>query len=399
MDNLKTTCCITGGGPAGMMLGFLLARAGVSVIVLEKHADFLRDFRGDTVHPSTLEVIYELGLLDDFLSRPHEKMARGLIKFGQAEFPMADFSRLSTHSRFVAFMPQWDFLDFLVDNAKPYPTFRHIMQAQVTDLLEENGRVVGVTAKTPEGPLEVRADLVVGADGRNSLIREKAGLTVDSFGAPIDVLWMRISRKIQDPPLPLGHFLPGRVFVMFNRGEYYQCGLVIRKGKFEELKNRGLEKLRDDIAQSVPAVKDRVHELRDWKDMGLLTVRVDRLRQWYKKGFLCIGDAAHAMSPVGGIGINLAIQDAVAAANILAQPLKEGRLTIDDLRKVQRRREWPTKITQRLQIGLQNSLITNSLQGQNTTMPLAFRLLNRFPSLARFPAYVMGVGFRPEHVK
>ena len=382
-----------------MMLGLLLARAGVSVVVLEKHADFLRDFRGDTVHPSTLEVIHELGLLNDFLKRPHSKVVQGRVQFGDEEFLLADFSHLSTQCKFIAFMPQWDFLTFLLDHAKTYPAFKHLMQTKVTDLIEENGRVMGVVAATPNGIVEIRADLVVGADGRGSVVREKAGLAVTATGAPIDVLWMRLSRKSTDPVMPLGRFLPGRVFVMLNREDYYQCAFVFPKGEFETIKTRGLEALRDEIASIVPSVRDRLHELRDWNEVGLLTVKIDRLATWYKDGLLCIGDAAHAMSPVGGVGINLAIQDAVAAANLLARPLKERRLTTEDLRQVQRRRELPTKLTQRAQVLMQNAVINKALIGKKVRPPLALRLIRRFPFLTRLPAFAIGVGVRPEHVQ
>src|SRR5262245_26656421 len=308
---IRAKCCVAGGGPAGMVLGLLRARAGVEVVVLEKHADFLRDFRGDTIHPSTLEVVHELGLLDDFLSRPHQEVRELRAVFGGNEFPLADFTHLPTHCKFLAFMPQWDFLDFVADHAKTYPTFRLVMRAEVTDLISENGRVAGVRAATPDGPLEVRADLTVGADGRHSTVRAKAGLPVTDLGAPIDVLWMRLSRKPDDPAVPLGRIDRGRFFAMLYRDEFWQCGFVIPKGGNEVVRARGLEAFRAEIAAVAPDLAGRVHELRTWDDVKLLTVKVDRLKKWYRPGLLCIGDAAHAMSPVGGVGINLAIQDAV----------------------------------------------------------------------------------------
>jgi 2-polyprenyl-6-methoxyphenol hydroxylase-like FAD-dependent oxidoreductase len=353
----RAACCIAGGGPAGMMLGLLLARAGVEVLVLEKHADFLRDFRGDTVHPSTLELMHELGLLGDFLKRPHQdaRLLTGYI--GGEEVTVADFTHLPTQCGFVAFMPQWDFLNFLQEQSRRYPAFHLKLQAEVTGLLEERDRIVGVSVTTPEGNIEIRSELVVGADGRHSTVREQARLKVMDLGAPIDVLWMRLSRRPEDPHQPLGHFNRGKVFIMLDRGDYWQCGYVIPKGGFDELKRRGLDAFRTELTEIVPFMRERALELSDWSQVRLLTVLVDRLRNWYRPGLLCIGDAAHAMSPIGGVGINLAVQDAVATANILAVRLRNGRVSISDLRKVQKRRELPTRITQRLQVLIQNRII------------------------------------------
>jgi 2-polyprenyl-6-methoxyphenol hydroxylase-like FAD-dependent oxidoreductase len=400
VETLETQCCIAGGGPAGMVLGFLLARAGVDVVVIEKHGDFLRDFRGDTIHPSTLEVLYELGLLDDLLKRPHQEATRISGVVGDVEVPVADFSHVPTRCRFIAFMPQWDFLDFMAEHAKRYPTFHLRMQAEVNDLVEANGRVIGVRATTPQGPLEVRASLTVGADGRRSTVRDRAGLEIEDLGAPIDVLWMRLSRKPTDPNQPLGRFDRGKILVMLFRGEYWQCAYVIPKGRIDELRQRGLESFRDNIAEIAPAMRDRVGELRDWDDVKLLTVRVDRLKTWHRPGLLCIGDAAHAMSPVGGVGINLAIQDAVAGANILAAPLGNGPPTSDDLQRVQSRRTFPTKMTQRLQVLIQNRVIGRVISSSTRlSVPWPLKLLQRFPFLRRIPARVIGIGFRPEHVR
>ena len=393
-------CCVAGGGPAGIMLGLLLARAGVEVLVLEKHADFLRDFRGDTIHPSTLEVMHELGLLDDLLKRPHQKAPRLKAQFGNLALTVADFTRLPTQCGFIAFMPQWDFLNFLAERGARYPTFSLRMQAEVTGLIEDAGRVVGLQATTPDGPLEVRANLIVAADGRHSVIRAQAGLTVDEFGAPMDVLWFRLSRRPGDPEDPRARFDIGRIFIMLNRGDYWQCGFVIPKGSLEQLHEQGLQTFRDSVAQLAPFAADRVGELSDWNAIKLLTVQVDRLPRWYRPGLLCIGDAAHAMSPVGGVGINLAIQDAVATANLLAAPLREDRLTTDDLRRVQRRREWPTRLTQRLQMFIQNRVIRSVLGSTGRLAPpLLLRLIARFPLLTRIPARLIGIGFRPEHVQ
>ena len=388
------------GRPGGHDAGLSPARAGVDTPVLEKHADFLRDFRGDTIYPSTLELMYELGLLDDFLKRPHQELQQLKGKIGDSEVTVADFSHLPTHCRFIAFMPQWDFLNFLVEHAAPYPAFHLKMQADVTGLLEENGRVMGVRAQTPNGDLSVRADLVVGADGRHSTVRRLAGLQVKDIGAPMDILWMRISRQTEDPEQTLGVFNRGKILVMLLRDAYWQCGLVIPKGGFEEIRCRGLDILREEMAGIAPFLRCRVEELRSWGDIKLLTVAVDRLRQWHKSGLLCIGDAAHAMSPVGGVGINLAIQDAVAAANLLTRPLQTGTVTDGNLHKVQRRRECPTRLTQGLQVFIQNRVIRRALGGsQKTQLSWVLKCVQRASFLSRIPARLIGLGFRPEHVK
>ena len=399
-QSLKTRCCIAGGGPAGMMLGFLLARAGIEVVVLEKHADFLRDFRGDTIHPSTLEVIYELGLIDEFLKRPHQEIREFSGQIGDEMIPFVDLRHLPTHCKFLGFMPQWDFLDFIAEQARAYPTFRLIMEAEVTELIVEGNTIAGVKARTPAGELEVRATLVVGCDGRSSMVRELGSLHVESLGAPIDVLWFRLTRKSSDPSQVLGRFVPGKIMVMLNRDEYWQCAFVIRKGAFEEIKHRGIEAFRSDIVSIAPFLKDRVDELSDWEPIKLLTVLVDRLRKWYRAGLLCIGDAAHAMSPVGGVGINLAIQDAVATANILARPLSENYVSLSHLQKVQLRREFPTRVTQWAQVQVQERILSNVLRTQaNFRAPWFLRLFKKFPILRRIPARLIGIGVRPEHVK
>jgi 2-polyprenyl-6-methoxyphenol hydroxylase-like FAD-dependent oxidoreductase len=399
-ETLSVQCCIAGGGPAGMMLGFLLARAGVSVLVVEKHADFLRDFRGDTLHPSTLEIIHELGLLERFLRLPHQKVSQINARFGDLEFTVADFSHLPTHCRYIAFMPQWDFLNFLAEEGRRYPGFHVRMRAEVTDLIESGESVKGLHAETTTRPLDVRAALVVGADGRHSVVRRKSGLSVEEFGAPMDVLWFRLSRRPEDPADPMGRFDAGRIFIMLNRGDYWRCGFVIAKGSLGKIRASGLAQFRDRVAKLAPFAADRLHELHDWEPIKLLTVQVDRLRQWHRPGLLCIGDAAHAMSPVGGVGINLAIQDAVASANLLAQPLRDGQVTETDLAKVQARRAWPTLLTQRVQLIVQNRVIRPVLDSKGQlSPPWAVRLLARFPFLGRAPARMIGLGVRPEHVQ
>ena len=398
-ETVSVRCCIAGGGPAGIMLGLLWARAGVDVLVLEKHADFLRDFRGDTIHPSTLEVMHELGLLDGLLRLPHQKVTRLKAKFGDLALTVADFTHLPTHCRFIAFMPQWDFLHFLAENAARHPTFQLRMGAEVTDLIQDKHCIVGLRAQTARGPLEIRTDLVVGADGRHSVVRARAGLPVEELGAPMDVLWFRLTRRSGDPEDPIGRFDAGRIFIMLNRGEYWQCGFVISKGTRDELQAHGLAAYRASVAQLAPFLADRVGELQDWEAIKLLTVQVDRLRRWYQPGLLCLGDAAHAMSPVGGVGINLAIQDAVAAANRLTRPLRAGQLTTEDLRRVQERRKWPTHITQWAQLLIQDRVIKRALRADTFSPPLPIQFFARVPFLTRIPARLIGLGVRPEHVK
>jgi 2-polyprenyl-6-methoxyphenol hydroxylase-like FAD-dependent oxidoreductase len=400
-EAVKTTCAIAGGGPAGMMLGYLLARAGIDVVVLEKHRDFLRDFRGDTIHPSTLEVMHELGLLDEFLKLPHQEARHLAGVFGDTRVRLADFTHLPTRCGFIALMPQWDFLNFLARQGARYPGFHLRMEADATEVIETAGRVTGLRAETPSGPLTIEADLVVGADGRHSTVRQRAGLVVDDIGAPIDVLWTRLTRRPSDGAEPLGRLAPGKVFVMIDRGEYWQCAYVIPKGGHDEVLARGLEAFRAAIADVAPMLADRVGELKSWDDVKLLTVKVDRLRQWYKPGLLCIGDAAHAMSPIGGVGINLAIQDAVATANILAAPLRAKSLSIRDLAAVQERRKFPTNATQWLQVQVQNRVLTRVLATRTSLLPPPWPLwlIDRCPRLQRIPARVIGMGFRPEHVR
>jgi 2-polyprenyl-6-methoxyphenol hydroxylase-like FAD-dependent oxidoreductase len=397
-EKLQFRCCIVGGGPAGIMLGFLLARAGIDVVVLEKHADFLRDFRGDTVHPSTLETMHELGLLDEFLKRPHQKVSQVHARIGGDPIVLGNMSYLRTHCRFMALMPQWDFLNFLDEQGRRYPTFHVKMQAEVTGLIEENGPIVGTRANTPAGPVEVRADLVVGADGRNSVVRDCSGLPIEDLGAPTDVLWMRLSKHPDDPQVSVlaDH---GKLLAMLDRGDFWQCGFPILKGSAEELQRRGLGDFRAGIVEVAPFLGERVTELRDWNDVKLLTVKVNRLRQWYRPGLLCIGDAAHAMSPIGGIGINLAIQDAIAAANILAGPLREGAVSPENLAKIQRRRAFPTRLTQHLQELIRKQTGRGIGKAGRVRPPWPIRLLERTTLLTRLRTRFVGVGIRPEHVK
>jgi 2-polyprenyl-6-methoxyphenol hydroxylase-like FAD-dependent oxidoreductase len=380
------------------MLGLLLARAGVGVVVLEKHGDFLRDFRGDTVHPSTMEVLADLGLLDEFLLRPHQEVRELSVVISGERLSLVDFTHLRTPAPFVAFMPQWDFLDFLAEHARKLSSFSLRMNTEAVELVHEGDRIVGVRARGDGGPLEIRCGLTVAADGRHSVLRERAALPVEDLGAPMDVLWMRLSREPGDDRQVLGHLARGRLLVMLDRGDYWQCAFIIAKGGFDALRARGIEALRSSIAELVPLLRDRVAALASWDDVRLLAVRVDRLRSWSRPGFLCIGDAAHAMSPVGGVGINLAIQDAVAAANRLAGPLLRGVPSPDELRAVQRRRLLPTRIVQRVQVFVHDNVIAPTLGGVVPRAPALVRLFDRVPPLRRIPAYLVGLGFRRERV-
>lgn len=392
---------VVGGGPAGMMLGLLLARSGITVRVLEKHPDFFRDFRGDTVHPSTLEILDELGILDDFLKLPHQEVRQLSGQIGDTTLTLADFTHLPTRAKFIAFMPQWDFLNFLAGRARVYPAFSLDMESEVTGLCFDGERVNGVRVKTPAGDRDILVDLVVGADGRHSTVREAAGLKSTDFGAPMDVLWMHIPRADTDPGQLLGRLDYGQIFVLIDRGDYWQAGLVVRKGAYEEIRQRGLQALRDDIAQLAPFLGKRVDALKSWDDIKLLTVQVDRLQKWYRQGLLCIGDAAHAMSPVAGVGINLAVQDAVAAANFLVPALrKNSRVSDEVLERIQKRRELPTRVVQRAQLIIQNSIIRRVLgrPGQRMRPPLIVRFLGNSALLRRIPARLVGLGVRREHV-
>ena len=401
LQPLTTTCAIAGGGPAGVMAGFLLARAGVDVVVLEKHEDFLRDFRGDTIHPSTLELMHELGLLEKLLACPHQEVREIRAEFGEQSFHVADFSRLPLHARFIAMMPQWDFLDFMTGQAKRYPSFRAMMGAEATELLNDRGRVTGLRAQTLAGSQEISALLVIAADGRHSRLRTLANLEVEDRGSAIDVLWLRLPVKSGDPVQPVARFGAGQVLVMIYRGEYWQCALVIPKGGFEALKSKGIAALQARLKEIAGFAADRVGATASFDDVSLLTVKIDRLKRWATKGLLCIGDAAHAMSPVGGVGINLAIQDAVATANILAPPLLRGRTpALGLLDKVQRRRAWPANVTQRFQLIVQNRVLDPQLASRTAPKPPTIvHALNASSWLRQFPARFLGLGVRPEHIR
>jgi 2-polyprenyl-6-methoxyphenol hydroxylase-like FAD-dependent oxidoreductase len=393
---MTTTCCIAGGGPAGMMLGFLLARAGIDVTVLEKHGDFLRDFRGDTIHPSTLQLMAELGLLDRFLKLPHDEITELSAKIGPDEVTIADFRHLPTDCKFLALMPQWDFLDFIADQARLLPNFHLLMHTEATGLVEEGGGIAGVRL----GDDIIRAQLTIAADGRHSVLREAAKLMVEDFGAPMDVLWFRVSRHASDPAQTFGRVEPGRMMIMLNRNSYWQCAYLIRKGGDAAVRAAGVEAFRADVLGVSPFLGERLREVESWDQVKLLTVTVDRLRRWHRPGFLAIGDAAHAMSPIGGVGINLAIQDAVAAANILAEPLRNGVLGEAVLEAVQRRRAFPTRVTQAIQIAIQKRLIGAVLASTRPLRaPWLLRVLTAIPLFRRLPAYVVGVGVRPEHIR
>ncbi len=400
-DTLEVQCCIAGGGPAGMMLGYLLGRAGVDTVVLEKHADFLRDFRGDTVHPSTLLIMEELGLLNEFLKLPHSEIRAMSVVIGDQQIKIADFARVPGGCKFVALMPQWDFLNFLAERGRRFPALKIMMSTAMTGLSSSVGRIVGVQAMTPAGPLEVRARLVVGCDGRTSTVRAASGLSVKDLGSPIDVLWFRLSKKPNDGKENLGYVRRGKLVVTIDRTDYWQCAFAIGKGGMERVHAAGLEAFKAAVADVVHFLSDRVDELKSFDDVKLLSVSVDRLTTWSKPGLLCIGDAAHAMSPVGGVGINLAIQDAVATANLLAAKLKAGTLEDDDLDSVRRRRLFPVQVIQRLQVAVHNRVLKPAISDADGTFtaPWSLKLLNANPWLRRWPAQAVGLGVRPEHVR
>lgn len=387
---LNTDCCIVGGGPAGLMLGYLLVRAGLRVVVIEKHADFLRDFRGDTIHPSTLEIMHQLGLLEALLQLPHQRAEKLQAEIAGQEVTMADFSRLPVQCRFIAFMPQWDFLNFLAQQSAGYAGFTLLQSTTFERFIDNQGRVAGIHAITEQGPVEIRAQLVVGADGRNSAVRAAAGLTSRAFGASRDVVWFRLDKQQGDPVWGMGHKGPRQNFIVIDRGEYWQCGYTIPKGEFEELQVAGLDQFKAAIAQVAPFGVARLSQLKEWQQFKLLSIRIDRLDSWMKPGLLCIGDAAHAMSPIGGVGVNLAIQDAVAAANYLTQPLRHGEVTLRDLARVQKRRQFPTVATQFLQIKMSSN---KRKPGKKSNMPT---LIRRFPFLRFVFGRLIGLGFRME---
>jgi 2-polyprenyl-6-methoxyphenol hydroxylase-like FAD-dependent oxidoreductase len=397
---------IVGGGPAGIMAGLLLARQGIEVVVLEKHADFLRDFRGDTIHPATLELLDELGLIEEFLTLPHTKMERVTVRTATGPVTFADFTRSTGRYGYIAFVPQWNFLDLLVKEAERYPSFRLLMRAEVTDVVRDGDRLVGVQARTPEGTLEIQSRLVLAADGRHSTVRHAVGLEVVAESPSIDVLWFRLTRRPGDY-VPFFEKGPQSVLISIDRGSYWQLAYVIPQGTFAEIKARGLPEFRALVAAAAPTLVDRLDEINGWNDVHLLSVRVDRLRRWYAPGVLFIGDAAHAMSPAGGVGINLAIQDAVAAANVLGPAFRLGGPTERDLRRVQRRRELPTRITQAFQLRMLRDLYPRPGSAANdpSTERLAerealpFRLIRAVPALRHVVGWFIGRGVRPEHVQ
>jgi 2-polyprenyl-6-methoxyphenol hydroxylase-like FAD-dependent oxidoreductase len=397
--SLTARCCIVGGGPAGLMLGYLLGRAGIDTVVLEKHPDFFRDFRGDTVHPSTLQVMDELGLIEGFLKLPHQKLQRLQGLFGETRVDIADLSRLDARYPFIAFIPQWDFLNFLVESGRRYPSLKVMMQAEATDLIRAGDQVSGVRVATPEGRLDIYADLTVACDGRHSTLRQRAGLPVEDIGAPMDVLWFRAG-KSADASNVFARLETGRMMVTFDRGDYWQCAYVIAKGQYEAVKARGLAAFRAEVARMAPPLKGGVADVKSWDDVKLLTVAMNRLPRWTRPGLLCIGDAAHAMSPVGGVGVNLAVQDAVAVANLLSAKLAQGRPSEAELDAVRKRREFPVKMTQRLLVLVQNNVVSATLKdsGRPLKLPLFARILNALPWLRGVTARFIGIGVRPEHV-
>lgn len=398
---MKVRCCIVGGGPAGMMLGYLLGRAGIDVVVLEKHADFFRDFRGDTVHPSTLQVMDELGLSEGFLKLPHQRLQQMDGMFGGTSVRIADLSRLDVKFPFIAFMPQWDFLNFLRESGKRFASLKVMMSAEAVDLIRDGDRIAGVKVKTPEGIVDIEADLTVACDGRHSLVRERAGLAIEEIGAPMDVLWFRAGKREIENERLFARVDPGKMMVTFDRGDYWQCAYVIAKGQYDAVKARGLPALLDDIARMAPVLKAGLADVKSWDDVKLLTVAINRLQRWTLPGLLCIGDAAHAMSPIGGVGVNLAVQDAVATANLLAAKLMNGCPSEQELDAVRQRREFPVRMTQRMQVVVQNNIVAAALKPSNAPLkrPLVMRLVNAIPWLQGITARFVALGVRPEHVQ
>ena len=397
---MRTQCCIVGGGPAGMMAGLLLARAGIDVTVLEKHADFFRDFRGDTIHPSTLQMLHELGLLEEFLRVPHNELTQISGKIGSDVVHIADFDRLPTRCKFIAFMPQWDFLNFLRDHAVKYPTFHLLLQTACTDLIRENGRIVGVRTNRTDDASVIYADLVLGTDGRTSIVREKAGLPVTNLGAPMDVLWMRVEKRPGDEIETLGIAGAGTFLVMIDRKTYWQTAFVFAKGTYLALRQGPIDAIKSKMLHLAPFLQGRLDGIASWDDARLLEVRVDRLERWHAPGVLCIGDAAHAMSPIGGVGVNLALQDAVAAANLLWEPLSRSAVTDADLHAVQRRRTFPMAATQRLQLTIQRFGVRAILKSTHLERaPAVLRRVTRIAVLRRIVGRLIGLGFRPEHIR
>ncbi|THD62503.1 MAG: FAD-dependent oxidoreductase [Bradyrhizobium sp.] len=400
-SRLDTRCCIVGGGPAGMMLGYLLGRAGIDTVVLEKHADFFRDFRGDTVHPSTLQVMDELGLIDGLLKLPHQRVQKMDGKFGDTSIRVADLSRVPTKYPFIALMPQWDFLNFLRESGKQFASLKVMMNAEAADLVWSGDTVAGVKVNTPDGPVEIHADLTIGCDGRHSVVRQRANLELTEIGAPMDVLWFRAGKRLGETENLFARVETGKMMVTFDRGDYWQCAYVIAKGQYEAVKARGLEAFLDDVKRMAPILKEGVAEVKTWDDVKLLTVAIDRLKHWTRPGLLCIGDAAHAMSPIGGVGVNLAVQDAVATANLLAARLTKGRPSEDELDAVRRRREFPVRMTQAMQVMVQNNLISAALSPGDRPLsaPVFLRIISAVPWLQGLTARFVAVGVRPEHVQ
>jgi 2-polyprenyl-6-methoxyphenol hydroxylase-like FAD-dependent oxidoreductase len=397
---IDTRCCIVGGGPAGMMLGYLLGRAGIETLVLEKHADFFRDFRGDTVHPSTLQVMDELGLIDGFLKLPHQQLQKMEGKFGTETLRIADLSRLNVKYPFIAFMPQWDFLNFLRERGRQFTSLKVMMSADATDLIWSGDTVVGVSADTPEGPVEIRSELTIGCDGRHSIVRQRANLEVEEIGAPMDVLWFRAGKRDNESERLFARVETGKMLVTFDRGDYWQCAYVIAKGQYDAVKARGLDAFRNDVIGLVPVLASGIADVKTWDDVKLLTVAINRLKRWTRAGLICIGDAAHAMSPVGGVGVNLAVQDAVATANLLAAKLASGCPSEHDLDAVRRRREFPVRMTQAMQVVVQNNIISVALKAKDQPfrVPMFGRVVNACPWLQGLTARFIALGVRPEHV-